>query len=152
MASNLTPGTEQAGTLSPAANTTIATGSTLKPGYVNSVTQNPCSNVEAGRTQAKSAYVTVNNSGADLAGGDPAGTVFDMYPLGALSEKADGTYTEATTTVAPAGGTGATLTYTVVSDQVTEIALVAGGTGYSVNDIITVADDTGVSVTVTFIV
>ena len=66
MASNLVPGTQKSATLDVAGSITIATGETLKPGYVGSVTQNPPPNVEAGRTQAASCYTTVDNSGADL--------------------------------------------------------------------------------------
>ena len=75
MASNLVPGTQKSATIDPAGNITISTGQTLKPGYVASVTQNPPTNVEAGRTQAKSAYVTVNNNGDPLPDAAPIGTV-----------------------------------------------------------------------------
>ena len=74
MASNLVPGTQKTGTLDPAGNITISTGQTLKPGFVASVTQNPPTNVEAGRTQASSAYVTVDNSGAPIPDGAPIGS------------------------------------------------------------------------------
>ena len=66
MASNLVPGTSKTGEIDPAGSITIATGTTLKPGYVASITQNPPNNVEAGRTQATSAYTTVSNSGAPI--------------------------------------------------------------------------------------
>ena len=66
MASNLVPGTSKTGEIDPAGAITIATGTTLKPGYVGSITQNPPNNVEAGRTQTTSAYTTVANSGAPI--------------------------------------------------------------------------------------
>jgi hypothetical protein len=72
MASNLVPGTSKTGTIATAGSITIATGTTLKPGYVGSITQNPPVNVEAGRTQATSAYTTVSNSGAPIPDQTPA--------------------------------------------------------------------------------
>jgi hypothetical protein len=72
MASSLVPGTSKTGTIAPAGSITISTGTTLKPGYVGSITQNPPNNVEAGRTQATSAYTTVANSGAPIPDQTPA--------------------------------------------------------------------------------
>ena len=72
MASDLVPGTSKTGTIDPAGSITISTGTTLKPGYVGSITQNPLSNVEAGRTQATSSYTTVSNSGAPIPDQTPA--------------------------------------------------------------------------------
>ena len=54
MASNLVPGTQKYGFLEPAI------------GLASSVTQDPSSQVEAGRTSAKSKYVTINSNGDDI--------------------------------------------------------------------------------------
>ena len=54
MASNIAPGTQQYGELSPAV------------GLTASITQDPFSGVEAGRTAAKSAYTTTASSGAEI--------------------------------------------------------------------------------------
>jgi hypothetical protein len=72
MASSLAPGTSKTGEIDPAGSITIATGTTLKPGYVASITQNPLNNVEAGRTQTTSAYTTVANSGDPIPDQTPA--------------------------------------------------------------------------------
>lgn len=53
----------------------------------------------------------------------------------------DGTFTNLATTVAPAGGTGMTVDITVVGGVVTSIVENQVGTGYSIGDTITVADD-----------
>ena len=74
MASSLVPGTQKTGTITTAGSITISTGTTLKPGYVGSITQNPPMNVEAGRTQAKSEYTTVANNGAPIPDQTPADT------------------------------------------------------------------------------
>ena len=148
MASNLVPGTEKTGTLDPAGSITISTGQTLKPGYVASVTQNPPSNVEAGLTQATSAYTTVDNSCAPIPDLAPTGAVATITTVGTVSTKADATYTAAATVVTPTGGTGCTLTYTVASNVASSVTLVGAGTGYEVLDTISVADDLGVQVSV----
>ena len=148
MASDLVPGTCKTGTIDPAAAITISTGETLKPGYVASVTQNPPNNVEAGRTQAKSAYTTVSNSCAPIPDLAPIGAVATITVTGTVSTQDDGTYTAVATTVVPAGGTGCTLTYTVASNVASGVTLVGAGTGYEVLDTISVADDLGVQVSV----
>ena len=51
MASNITPGTQQYGELDPAI------------GLTSSITQDPSSQVEAGRTAAGSQYTTTDSSG-----------------------------------------------------------------------------------------
>ena len=98
MASNLVPGTQKSGTLDPAGNITISTGQTLKPGYVGSVTQNPPFNVEAGRTQAKSAYTTADNNGDPLSGGP--------VQIGTVSITGDTTVDELVATTYTASFTG----------------------------------------------
>ena len=148
MASNLVPGTCKTGTIDPAGSLTISTGQTLKPGYVASVTQNPPSNVEAGLTQAKSAYTTVSNSCAPIPDLAPIGAVATITTTGTVSTKADATYTAQATVVTPTGGTGCTLTYTVASNVASAVTLVGAGTGYEVLDTIKVADDLGVTVSV----
>jgi len=60
MASNLVPGTQKFGELDPAI------------GLSGSITQDPCSAVESGRTAAGSKYTTTNSSGADIADQKPA--------------------------------------------------------------------------------
>ena len=148
MASNLVPGTSKSATIDPAGSLTISTGQTLKPGYVASVTQNPLTNVEAGRTQASSAYVTVDNNGNPLPDAAPVGTAATISAVDTVSTKADGTYTAAATTVTPAGGSGATITYDVASNVASNLTLVDGGTGYEVLDLLKVADDLGVTASV----
>ena len=148
MASNLAPGTQKTGTLDPAGSITISTGQTLKPGYVSSVTQNPPFNVEAGRTQAGSAYTTVDNSGASIGDLGTTGVVATITAGGTVSTKADAEYTAQATVAVPNGGSGATITYTVSSKVASSITLVAGGTGYQVGDVIKVANDLGVTATV----
>ena len=151
MASNLVPGTSKTGTLDPAGSITISTGQTLKPGYVSSVTQNPPTNVEAGLTQASSAYVTVNNNGDPIPDLGVTGTAATIAEVGTASTKADGTYTAAATVATPSGGSGATITYDVASGTASNLTLVAGGTGYEVDDVIKVADDLGVTASVSTI-
>ncbi len=148
MASDLVPGTCKTGTIDPAGSLTISTGQTLKPGYVASVTQNPPSNVEAGLTQAKSAYTTVSNSCAPIPDLAPIGAVATITTTGTVSPKADATYTAQATVVTPTGGTGCTLTYTVADSVASSVTLVVAGTGYEVLDTIKVADDLGVTVSV----
>ena len=82
MASDLTPGVCQTGDLDPAGSITISTGETLKPGYVSSITQSPPTNVEAGRTQQKSAYTTVNNSCAPIPDQSAEVTIGDVNVTG----------------------------------------------------------------------
>ena len=60
MASNLTPGTQQYGEIDPAI------------GLTSSVTQDPFSSVEAGRTAAGSKYTTTASSGAEIPDQTPA--------------------------------------------------------------------------------
>jgi len=60
MASNLVPGTQKYGELDPAI------------GLTASITQDPSSQVEAGRTAAKSKYTTTDSSGAEIPDQTPA--------------------------------------------------------------------------------
>ncbi len=60
MASNLVPGTQQYGEIDPAI------------GLTASITQDPSSPVEAGRTAAGSKYTTTNSSGAEIPDQTPA--------------------------------------------------------------------------------
>ena len=130
MASNLTPGTQQYGEIDPAI------------GLTASITQDPFSPVEAGRTAAKSKYTTTASSGDPL----NIGVVNSVTRTGSVSTKADGTYTGRPTT--SANGKGCTISYVVASNAVTNNGVVAGGTGYEVGDVITISDDTGVTFTV----
>jgi hypothetical protein len=61
----------------------------------------------------------------------------------------DGIFTNVATTVLPLGGTGMTVDITVIGGVVTEIVENQVGTGYSISDVITIADDavTGVPTT-----
>ena len=63
MASNLVPGTQKYGELDPAI------------GLTASLTQDPFSPVEAGRTAAKSKYTTTDSSGAEISDQTPPATV-----------------------------------------------------------------------------
>jgi len=60
MASNLVPGTQKYGELDPAI------------GLTASLTQDPFSPVEAGRTTLKSKYTTTNSNGAEIPDQTPA--------------------------------------------------------------------------------
>ena len=60
MASNLVPGTQQYGELA------------SPTGLAGSITQDPFSSVEAGRTAAGSAYTTTNSSGNEIPDQTPA--------------------------------------------------------------------------------
>jgi hypothetical protein len=60
MASNLVPGTQKYGEIDPAI------------GLTSSITQDPSSPVEAGRTSAGSKYTTTNSSGAEIPDQTPA--------------------------------------------------------------------------------
>ena len=60
MASNLTPGTQQLGEIDPAI------------GLTASITQDPFSPVEAGRTAAGSKYTTTDSSGEEIPDQTPA--------------------------------------------------------------------------------
>ena len=65
MASNLVPGTQKYGELDPAI------------GLTGSVTQDPFSPVEAGRTAAGSKYTTTDSSGEEIPDQSPAPEVPD---------------------------------------------------------------------------
>ena len=134
MASNITPGVGQHATI------------TNPTGLAGSVTQNPLTPVEYGKTAATSAYTTVTSSGPlvpELA----LGPVATITGVGTVSTKGDNTYTAQATTSSGIG-TGATITYTVASNVASGFTLVAGGSNYAVNEVLTVADDTGVTVKV----
>lgn len=112
----------------------------------SSVTQNPLTPVEAGKNSAKSAYTTVTSS-------DPLvpelelGPVATITGVGTVSTKDDGTETAAATTSSGIG-TGATVTYTVASNVASGFTLVAGGSNYAVDEVLTVVGDVGVTVKV----
>ena len=136
MATNLTPGTQQYGDV------------TNPTGLADSVTQDPNSPVENGRTAAKSAYTTTASSGAPIGGTKTFGAVATVTLVGTVSTKADGTVTGAATTGSTFGSSGATITYTVASNVASGTTVVAGGSGYAVGDTLTVVGDTGVTYTV----
>ena len=134
MPSNLTPGTQQYGEIDPAI------------GLTASITQDPFSPVEAGRTAAKSKYTTTASSGDPLIpelvyGGVATGTL-----TGTTSTKGDGTQTASATT--GGSGSGATVTYTVASNVASSLVIAAGGSGYLAGEVLTVTGDTGVTVTI----
>ena len=134
MASDITPGVGKHATV---ANPTALAGS---------VSQNPMTPVEYGRTAAKSKYTTVTSS-------DPLVPVpvFGGVATGSLSAtvstKGDGTETARATT-SSGSGSGATVTYTVASNVASSLSIVASGSGYLANEVLTVVGDTGVKVTV----
>ena len=90
MASNLTPGTQQLGEIDPAI------------GLTASITQDPFSPVEAGRTAAGSKYTTTNSSGDPIGGKFETGPAATVTIAGTTSIEGDGTVTGAATT----GGLG----------------------------------------------
>ena len=111
-----------------------------------SVTQNPLTPVEYGETAASSKYTTVTSSDPlvpELALGPVATITGD----GTVSIEDDGTYTAKATT-SSGSGTGATITYTVTSNVASGFTLVAGGSNYAVDEVLTVVGDTGVTVKV----
>jgi len=133
MASNIDAGVGQHATI---ANPTALAGS---------VTQNPLTPVQHGKNSAKSAYTTVTSS-------DPLVPELVVGPIatgtltGTVSTKGDGTETAVVTT--GGAGSGATVTYTVVSSVASGLTIVDGGSGYLVGDTVTVVGDTGVTFTV----
>jgi len=139
MATNLTPGTQQYGDL------------TNPTGLAGSVTQDPNSPVENGRTAAASAYTTTASSGAPIGGTVSFGAVADVTLVGTVSTKADGAQTGVATTGTTIGSSGATVTYSVASNVASGETVVAGGSGYVVGDTLTVVGDTGVTYTVSSI-
>ena len=134
MASNLVPGTQKYGELDPAI------------GLTASITQDPFSPVEAGRTAAKSKYTTTNSSGNDIPSQSTRGPVASVTLTGTSSGKGDGTQTARPTTSNI--GTGCTITYSVSSNVASGTTVAAGGTNYEVGDLITISDDPGVTYTV----
>ena len=136
MATNLTPGTQQYGDV------------TNPTGLADSVTQDPNSPVENGRTAATSAYTTTASSGAPIGGSVSFGAVADITLVGTTSTKADGAQTGVATTGSTFGSSGATVTYSVSSNVASGTTVAAGGSGYAVGDTLTVVGDTGVTYTV----
>ena len=134
MPSNLVPGTQQYGELDPAI------------GLTASITQDPFSPVEAGRTAAKSKYTTTASSGNPIGGNLTVGAVATVTLVGKVSVKADGDQTGSATS--SRNGSGCTITYTVASNVASGTTVVAKGTGYAVGDTITISDDPGVTYTV----
>ena len=134
MASNLTPGTQQYGEIDPAI------------GLTASITQDPFSPVEAGRTAAKSKYTTTASSGKPIGGDFTVGAVATVTLVGTASGKADGEQTGRATT--SRNGSGCTITYSVASNVASGTTVVAAGTGYAVGDTLTISDDPGVTYTV----
>lgn len=135
MASNLVPGTSKVATLDPG----VDAGSQRVEKVIASVTLNPAPNVEYGRTQAKSAYTTVNGSGPLVA--EPTfGEAATVTLTTTASTKGDGEQTAVATAVGFGdSGSGLTVTYTVASNVASALTIVDGGSGYTANT-------TGVSV------
>tara|TARA_R110002012_G_scaffold134284_2_gene287548 strand:- start:210 stop:620 length:411 start_codon:yes stop_codon:yes gene_type:complete len=132
MASNLVPGTGKHGTV------------TNPTGLAGSIHQNPPFSVEAGLTQAKSAYTTVTSSAPLVA--VPVFGVASVSLLTTVSTKGDTNQSA----VAVTGGTGsnATVSYTVTSNVASVPTVNVAGTGYSIGDVLTVTGDSGVTLTV----
>ena len=139
MASNITPGTQQLGAI---ANPTGKAGSDTQIG----ATLTP---VEYGRTAAKSKYTTTTNSGGAPIGGNlVTGSVASVTLTTTVSTKGDNTYTGSATTGTTIGSGGATITYVVASNVASGVTVAAGGSGYVVGEVLTIANDTGVTYTV----
>lgn len=135
MATNITPGTQQYADV------------TNPTGKADSITQDPLTPVEYGRTAAKSAYTTTASSGDPIGGVLPkTGPVASLTLVGTTSTKGDGTSTGQATT--STNGSGCTVTYVVASNVASGNTVVAAGTGYEVGDTVTVTSDTGVTYTV----
>ena len=136
MASNITPGTQQYADV------------TNPTGLADSITQDPLTPVEYGRTAAESAYTTTGSSGNPIGGSVSFGGVASVTITGTTSTKGDGTQTGKATTSSIYGSSGATITYSVASSTASGGTVVAGGSGYSVGAVLTVVGDTGVTFTV----
>ena len=140
MASDITPGTQQLGAIT---NPTGLAGSDTQLGA------GQLTPVEHGRTAAKSKYTTTTNTGGKPIGGDyVTGAVASVTLTTSVSGKGDATYTGAATTASGYNKSGATITYIVASNVASGTTVAAGGSGYAVGDVLTIADDTGVTYTV----
>ena len=109
--------------------------------------------VEYGRTAADSKYDTVASNGAELDDGSGGGVVVTgpavgVTLVGTTSTQGDGQRVGVATT-SNLAGTNATVTYTVAGGFASNASLVNGGSGYSQGEQISVADDTGVILSVT---
>ena len=144
---SLKPGTQQFAALQ-GGHVTTPDG-TVKAGQpVSSTTQDPMTPVEYGRTADKSKYDTVASGGGEIGGPVPTGPVTGVTLVTTVSTQGDGARTGVATT-ASLTGTNATVSYTVTGGVASAASVVNGGTGYSAAEILTVADDTGVTLSVT---
>ena len=144
---SLNPGVQQYGALE-GGHVTTPDG-TVKAGQpISSVTQDPMTPVEYGRVAAGSKYTTTPSGGAEIDGVVPVGPVVGVTLVTTVSVQGDGARTGVATT-SNLAGTNATVSYTVTGGVASAASVVNAGTGYSAGEILTVADDTGVTLSVT---
>ena len=146
---SLNPGVQQYGALD-GGHVTTPDG-TVKAGQpVSSITQDPMTPVEYGRTAADSKYTVSASNGEPIDGGSlvASGPVTGVTLVTTVSGQADGQRVGVATT-SSGMGVGATVTYTVTGGVSSAASLVAGGSNYVSGEILTVADDTGTTLSVT---
>jgi len=147
---SLNPGTQQYGETKTGIHVTKPDGTVKSEQPVQSITQDPMTPVEYGRTAAGSKYTVSASSGAEIDGGDlvASGPVTGVTLVTTVSAEGDGQRVGVSTN-SSGMGVGATVTYTVTTGVASAASLVAAGSNYVAGEILTVADDTGVTLSVT---
>lgn len=95
--------------------------------------------VDHGFSTGDVVYVDLIGTASLTTGATTAGAVTGVGGVVANGTYTNGVYTDVATTVAPAGGTGASLSFTISSGTLTSVSIFAAGTGYTVGDVLTVA-------------
>ena len=152
---SLNPGIQQYGETKTGIHVTKPDGTVKAEQPVTSITQDPMTPVEYGRTAADSKYNVTASNGAEIpnqgpgsGGGAATGPVTGVSLVGTTSTAGDGARTGVATT-SNGSGTNATVSYTVAGGFASNASVVNGGSGYAAGEQITVADDTGVIMSVT---
>ena len=147
---SLNPGTQQYGETKTGIHVTKPDGTVKAEQPVTSITQDPMTPVEYGRTAADSKYTVTASNGAEIGGGGlvTTGPATGVSLVGTTSVQGDGQRVGVATT-SNLSGVNATVTYTVTGGFASAASIVAGGSGYTSGEQITVADDTGVILSVT---
>ena len=154
---SLNPGVQQYCETKTGIHVTKPDGTVKAQQPVTSITQDAMTPVEYGRTAADSKYDVTASKGAEIpnqgaggggGGGAATGPVTGVTLVGTTSTQADGTRTGVATT-SNGSGTNATVSYTVAGGFASNASVVNGGSGYAAGEQITVADDTGVILSVT---
>ena len=152
---SLNPGTQQYCETKTGIHVTKPDGNVKAQQPVTSITQDAMTPVEYGRTAAASKYNVTASNGAEIpnqgpgsGGGAATGPVTGVSLVGTTSTAGDGARTGVATT-SNGSGTNATVSYTVAGGFASSASVVNGGSGYAAGEQITVADDTGVIMSVT---